>query len=150
MKYHTLVKAFCDLSPDELYQIMRLRIEVFVIEQQCFYQDADNKDQHCHHLMLFKDNELVAYARIVPAGLSFEEASIGRVITSAQVRGTGAGKVLMETAMQTCRQIFGNVPIRIGAQTYAKAFYAALGFEASGDEFMEDGIPHIEMVAHPL
>ncbi|SDD49700.1 GNAT family N-acetyltransferase [Pedobacter soli] len=150
MKYHTLVKAFCDLSPDELYQIMRLRIEVFVIEQQCFYQDADNKDQQCHHLMLFKDNELVAYARIVPAGLSFEEASIGRVITSAQVRGTGAGKVLMEAAMQTCRQIFGNVPIRIGAQTYAQAFYAALGFETSGDEFMEDGIPHIEMVAHPL
>jgi len=150
MKYQPLVKAFSDLSPDELYQIMRLRIEVFVIEQQCFYQDADNKDQHCHHLMLFKDNELVAYARIVPVGLSFEEASIGRVITSAQVRGTGAGKVLMEAAMQTCRQIFGNVPIRIGAQTYAKAFYAALGFEASGSEFMEDGIPHIEMVAKAL
>lgn len=150
MRYHTVVKAFPDLSPDELYQIMRLRIEVFVIEQQCFYQDADNKDQHCHHLMLLKDNELVAYARIVPAGLSFEEASIGRVITSAQVRGTGAGKVLMETAIKTSRALFGNVPIRIGAQTYAKAFYSALGFEASGSEFMEDGIPHIEMVAKPL
>jgi len=150
MKYHTVVKAFSDLSPDELYQIMRLRIEVFVIEQRCFYQDADNKDQHCHHLMLLEDKELVAYARIVPAGLSFEEASIGRVITSAQVRGTGAGKILMEAAIQTCRQLFGNVSIRIGAQTYAKAFYVALGFEASGSGFMEDGIPHIEMVAKPL
>jgi len=150
MKYDTLVKAFHELSPDELYQIMRLRIEVFVIEQQCFYQDADNKDQHCHHVMLLNNNELAAYARIVPAGLSFEEVAIGRVITSAKVRGTGAGKILMEKAIQTCRELFGNVPIRIGAQTYAKAFYAALGFEASGTEFMEDGIPHIEMVARPL
>ncbi|RZK21428.1 MAG: GNAT family N-acetyltransferase, partial [Pedobacter sp.] len=85
MEYTTIIKAFEKLSTEELYQIMKLRIEVFIIEQQCLYQDADDKDQKCHHLMLIKDETLVAYARLVPAGLSFPEVSIGRVITSAGV-----------------------------------------------------------------
>ncbi|MDQ1139171.1 GNAT family N-acetyltransferase [Pedobacter agri] len=146
MEYTSSIKSFTQLSPEELYQIMKLRIEVFIIEQECFYQDADDKDQHCHHLMLWNGENLVAYARLVPAGLSFTEVSIGRVITSAGVRGTGTGKILMKSAIAECKTLFGNVPIRIGAQTYAKAFYSGLGFEDTKIEFMEDGIPHLEML----
>ncbi|WP_316806730.1 GNAT family N-acetyltransferase [Pedobacter agri] len=146
MEYTSSIKSFAKLSPEELYQIMKLRIEVFIIEQQCFYQDADDKDQHCHHVMLLNGENLVAYARLVPAGLSFNEVSIGRVITSAEVRGTGAGKILMKLAIAECKRLFGDVPIRIGAQTYTKAFYSGLGFEDTEIEFIEDGIPHLEML----
>ncbi|AZI27437.1 GNAT family N-acetyltransferase [Pedobacter sp. G11] len=146
MEYTSSIKSFTQLSPEELYQIMKLRIEVFIIEQECFYQDADDKDQHCHHLMLWNGENLVAYARLVPAGLSFTEVSIGRVITNADVRGTGTGKILMKSAIAECKTLFGDVPIRIGAQTYAKAFYSGLGFEDTKIEFMEDGIPHLEML----
>lgn len=146
MKYIHRVKTFNTLTANELYHIMKLRIEVFIIEQQCFYQDADDKDQHCHHLMLLDGENLVAYARLVPAGLSFPEVSIGRVITSAEVRGTGAGKELMKLAIEECNKLFGHVPIRIGAQTYAKAFYSGIGFEETDIEFLEDGIPHLEMI----
>ncbi|MCX3266330.1 GNAT family N-acetyltransferase [Pedobacter agri] len=146
MEYTSSIKSFTQLSPEELYQIMKLRIEVFIIEQECFYQDADDKDQYCHHLMLWNEENLVAYARLVPAGLSFTEVSIGRVITNADVRGTGTGKILMKSAIAECKTLFGDVPIRIGAQTYAKAFYSGLGFEDTKIEFMEDGIPHLEML----
>lgn len=149
MEYQTVVKTFRDLSPDELYKILRLRNEVFVVEQQCSYQDADNKDQHCNHLMLLKNGILVAYARLVPAGLSFSEVSIGRVLTASEVRGTGAGKVLMQLAIEKCHELFGEVAIRIGAQTYAKDFYAALGFKETGITYLEDDIPHMEMVIDP-
>ena len=149
MEYQTVVKTFRDLSPDELYKILRLRNEVFVVEQQCSYQDADNKDQHCNHLMLLKNGILVAYARLVPAGLSFSEVSIGRVLTASEVRGTGAGKVLMQLAIEKCHELFGEVAIRIGAQTYAKDFYAALGFKETGITYLEDEIPHMEMVIDP-
>ena len=149
MEYQAVVKKFKDLTPDELYQILRLRNEVFVVEQKCSYQDTDNKDQHCDHLMLLKDGILVAYARLVPAGLSFSEVSIGRVVTSSKVRGTGAGKVLMKLAIEKCHELFGKVPIRIGAQTYAKDFYAALGFKETDIAYLEDDIPHMEMVIDP-
>lgn len=147
--YQITLKTFNNLSPNELYQIMRLRIEVFVIEQQCFYQDADNKDQHSHHLMIWKGETLAAYARILPAGLSFPEVSIGRVITSPEVRGSGAGKILMRLAIEKARALYGNVAIRIGAQSYAKVFYSSLGFVATDIEYIEDDIPHIEMVCYP-
>ena len=149
MSYQNIFKAFEALSVNELYQILRLRNEVFVVEQNCNYQDADDKDQHCHHLMMFKDEILVAYARLVPAGLSFDEVSIGRVITHSSVRGTGAGKLLMQAAIDKCREIYGGQAIRIGAQTYAKEFYSRLGFEETNIEFLEDGIPHLEMVFRP-
>ena len=149
MEYQTILKPFNELSPEELYRIMRLRNEVFIIEQNCIYQDADNKDQHCHHLMLLKDGKLAGYARIVPAGISFPEVSIGRVITSPEFRGIGAGKVLMNSAMEKSREIFGNVAIRIGAQSYAKAFYASLGFQETEITYIEDAIPHVEMVVAP-
>lgn len=140
------VKAFHELTLDELYEILKLRSEVFVVEQNCVFQDMDDKDQKCFHLMVFSGKELVAYSRLVPAGISYTENSIGRVITAPSVRGTGLGKKLMELAIQYCQQLLGSGPIRIGAQTYALGFYASLGFVAEGETYDEDGIEHIEMV----
>ncbi|MBO9573828.1 MAG: GNAT family N-acetyltransferase [Chitinophagaceae bacterium] len=146
MEYKQSLKHFKDLTPAELYAIIRLRNEVFVVEQNCVYQDADNKDIYCYHLMVYSDNILVAYARLVPPGLSYEEMSIGRVVTSNPVRGKGVGKLLMESAIAGCYKVYGKSDIRIGAQLYAKPFYAALGFKETGDIYDEDGIEHIEMI----
>ncbi len=149
MQYTHLIKHFKDLSPAELYAFLRLRNEVFVVEQNCSYQDADNKDLFCHHLMVFNGKELIGYARIVPPGVSFNEMSVGRVVTSATARGTGAGKLLMELAVSYCLNLFGPAAIRIGAQLYAKGFYEALGFVLTGDTYDEDGIEHVEMIRYP-
>jgi len=146
MNEHFLVKPFADLLPAELYAALQLRNEVFVVEQQCIFQDADNKDPHCHHLLMYQQDKLVAYARIVPPGLSYPEMSIGRVVTSAAVRGTGAGKKLMREAIAHCYRLYGNKPIRIGAQLYARAFYESLGFVQDSEVYDEDGIAHIEMI----
>ncbi|GAA3962147.1 GNAT family N-acetyltransferase [Mucilaginibacter dorajii] len=146
MEFSTVVKPFDELTPAQLYAILRLRNEVFVVEQNCVFQDADNKDPHCNHLMLFNEGELMAYARIVPAGVAYEEMSIGRVVTSPKARGTGAGRILMTKAIELCYEILGAGQIRIGAQCYIKNFYASLGFVETGDPYDEDGILHIEMV----
>jgi len=140
------VKSFQELSNAELYAILRLRSEVFVVEQNCPYQDLDNKDQKCFHLMLYDGDFLAAYCRLLPAGISYAEISIGRVISSPSYRGTGVGKIVMQLGIQYCEQLFGSAPIRIGAQVYAKGFYAALGFVEEGQEYLEDDIPHIEMM----
>jgi ElaA protein len=140
------VKAFQELTVNELYELLKLRSEVFVVEQNCVFQDMDDKDQKCHHVMLFSDGILVGYSRLVPAGISYREMAIGRVITGASVRGMGLGKVLMELSIEYCRKLLGPGDIRLGAQTYALGFYAALGFVAEGDTYDEDGIEHIEMV----
>ena len=146
MELNVVTKAFNQLSPAELYGIMRLRNEVFVVEQNCVFQDADNKDQSCHHLMLYQAGELVAYARLVPPGLAFLEMSIGRIITSPAVRGTGIGKKLMQHAITQTNALFGPGPIRIGAQLYATAFYELFNFVSAGPVYDEDGIDHVEMV----
>lgn len=140
------VKSFSELSNLELYELLRLRSEVFVVEQNCIFLDQDNKDQKCHHLMLWEGKEMVGYTRLVPAGLSYQEMAIGRVVTSPTARGKGYGRVLMEKSIEQCQSIFGAGPIRIGAQTYALGFYSSLGFVAVGDTYDEDGIEHIEMV----
>ncbi len=140
------IKAFKDLSVYELYNLLKLRSEVFVVEQNCVFLDQDDKDQKCHHLMLFSDDHLVAYSRLVPAGISYKEMAIGRVITASSARGIGLGRVIMELSIQYCRELFGAGPIRLGAQTYALGFYTSLGFVAEGEVYDEDGIEHIEMV----
>lgn len=141
------LKAFNQLTPFELYGILKLRSEVFVVEQNCVYLDIDNKDLQCHHLMLLNDNnELMAYARLVPPGLSFTEMSIGRVVTSPLSRGTGAGRKLMELAIEQCRNVFGDGTIKIGAQAYLLKFYGSLGFEQVSEIYDEDGIPHLDMI----
>ena len=140
--------AFNDLSLDMLYAIMRLRQEVFIVEQDCPYLDADGSDQASFHLMGFdEEDELVGYIRLLPQGLTYEKyPSIGRVVISSKIRGTGAGKVLMKEALQKARLQFGDAPIKISAQCYLIRFYENLGFKIIGEEYLEDNIPHIGMV----
>ena len=140
------LKKFDDLGVQELYAILRLRSEVFVVEQNCVFQDMDNKDQSSYHLMGWENNVLVAYTRIVPPGVAYEFCSIGRVITSRAARGGGVGKLLMEKSIQEANHLFGKVPIKIGAQLYLKEFYTLFGFKQSSDTYDEDGIDHIEMI----
>lgn len=141
-----LLRTFDELTNTELYELLKLRSEVFVVEQQCIFLDMDNKDQHSHHLLGCIGQELAAYVRILPPGLSYAEPSIGRVVSSPRHRRTGAGRILMQRAIEVTIQLYGNQPIRIGAQLYLKNFYSSLGFEAQGDIYLEDGIEHIEMV----
>ncbi|NVK50823.1 MAG: GNAT family N-acetyltransferase [Cyclobacteriaceae bacterium] len=146
MNHKHKVKAFKELTLDELYDLLRLRSEVFVVEQNCVFLDQDNKDQKCHHLLLYQEEELVGYCRIVPAGLSYKEVAIGRVVSAPSVRGKGFGRKVMELGIQACQELYGPCAIRLGAQTYALGFYESLGFQAEGEVYDEDGIEHIEMV----
>jgi ElaA protein len=138
-------KYFDQLNPGELYSILQLRNEVFVVEQKCVFQDADNKDQSAWHVMGWSANTLVACSRILPAGTAFTEASIGRVVSSPSVRGLGVGKELMRQSLARLHELLGNVPIRMGSQLYLKKFYESFGFVQDGDVYLEDGIEHIEM-----
>ena len=139
-------KKFEDLKPRELYSIMHLRNQVFVVEQKCIYQDADNKDIYCHHLMARKNNTLIAYARILPAGIAFMEVSIGRIVTSPSQRRTGIGRILLQKSIEQTYLLYGKVPIRIGAQLYLKKFYESFNFQPTGPHYLEDDIEHIEMI----
>jgi ElaA protein len=130
-----------------LYRLLQLRTEVFVMEQNCPFQDMDGADQACFHLLgESPDGTLLAYARLVPAGLKFREASIGRVVSAAAARGTGIGHVLMREAVQALHGLWGVQPIRIGAQAHLQGFYRQHGFEPDGPLYIEDGIDHIEMI----
>lgn len=146
MNLKHILKTFHELSVNELYDLLRLRSEVFVVEQNCVFLDLDDKDQKCFHFLLYQENELVAYTRIVPAGISYEEVAIGRVVSSPAFRGKGLGRKVMELTLEACYQLFGSCDIRLGAQTYALGFYESLGFKSDGEIYDEDGIEHIEMV----
>jgi ElaA protein len=140
------LKLFSELSTAELYAILRLRGEVFIVEQNCPYLDADGKDLDSHHLMGYVGDDLAAYSRLVFAGISYEEVSIGRVITSAKYRGKDFGKLLMQQSISEMERLYGRVPIRIGAQAYLKKFYEGFGFIDMNEPYMEDGIPHLIML----
>ena len=146
MQIKWILKAFEELSVYELYSILQLRNEVFVVEQNCVYQDADNKDQKSLHVCGWNGNNLAAYARIIPQGISYPEASIGRVLTAPAYRRTGAGRELMKTSIRFTLETFNCTEIKIGAQVYLTNFYQSLGFKPSSSEYLEDGIPHIEMI----
>jgi ElaA protein len=141
-----ILKDFDTLTPHELYAILRLRTEVFVVEQACIFQDIDNKDQLSYHLMGLENNTLVAYTRLIPPHLSYEEPSIGRVVIAASARGGGVGKLLMKKSIAEIARLYGKTPIRLGAQLYLKKFYESFGFIQSSDIYDEDGIDHIEMI----
>ena len=141
-----ILKKFDELTPYELYSIMQLRNEVFVVEQNCVYQDADNKDPASYHFMGWHNDKLLAYTRILPPGIAYPQPSIGRVVTSPAARGGGIGKQLMEQSMMQIKNLFGTVPVKIGAQLYLQKFYTQLGFQQTSDTYMEDGIEHIEMI----
>jgi ElaA protein len=143
-------KHFDKLTAAELHAVLALRCSVFIMEQNCPYLDPDHKDLHSYHVMGWAGNELVAVARIVEPGISYDEVSIGRVATSSSVRGTGAGKMLMTKTMEFIRNIFGNVPIRISAQSYLQKYYESYGFVRSEKaEYLEDDIPHLDMIYLP-
>jgi len=146
MELNWILKEFAELSTTELYAILQLRNEVFVVEQNCPYQDADNKDRQSFHCMGWDGDVLAAYTRIIPAGISYTEASIGRVVTSPGYRGLGAGKQLMELSISKTFDLFKTATIKIGAQVYLKKFYEGLGFVQCSEEYLEDNIPHIEML----
>ncbi len=136
-------KSFKELTVDELYELLRVRSEVFVVEQNCAYQDMDGDDQESIHLWLTSEDKTVAVARVCPAGTHMQEISIGRVVTTE--RGKGYGKQSMFHAIDAAIEYFGAKRIDIEAQEYAKGFYESVGFEQSSDTFMLDGIPHIKM-----
>lgn len=146
MEIQWSLKKFSELTTDELYALLRLRSEVFVVEQNCVFLDMDNKDQDCYHLLGWKNNELVATTRIVPPGVIYDIPSIGRVVTSTLIRGTGIGRLLMEKSIEETYLLYKKVPIKIGAQLYLLKFYTSLGFKKTSDIYLEDGIEHIEML----
>lgn len=138
---------FDKLTPREVHDLYQARIEVFVIEQDCPFQDVDGADPLCWHLLGFAPGgELDAYCRLVPQGVKFAEPSIGRVLTSSRVRGTGAGRVLMREALERAEGLWPGRPIRIGAQHRLERFYEEFGFACVSELYVEDGIPHIEML----
>jgi ElaA protein len=136
-------KRFQDLTVNELYELLRVRSEVFVVEQDCVYQDLDGDDQASIHLWLTVGDKVVAVCRVCPAGTHMEEVSIGRVITTE--RGKGYGKQIMLEGIRAAREYFGATRIDLEAQEYARGFYEQVGFRQSSDPFILDGIPHIKM-----
>lgn len=139
-------KHFSELTNEEIYKILQLRAEVFIVEQNCVYQDCDGKDFVSYHLCAWSDGKLIAYTRLLPMGVSYSGfASIGRVITAFTVRGQNIGKVLMKKSIEEVYRLFGDVPIKISAQIYLKQFYGSFSFIPKGDIYLEDGIDHIAM-----
>ncbi|MFB6455447.1 GNAT family N-acetyltransferase [Chitinophaga sp. Hz27] len=141
------IKKFDELNTTELYAILHLRSEIFVVEQNCPYQDMDYSDQKALHLMGYDEQgRLAAYTRLFDKGIKFTEASIGRVITASFARGKGTGRALMEESIRQVYEHFGMQPIRIGAQQYLEKFYGSLGFKTVSEMYLEDNIPHVEML----
>lgn len=139
-------QSFSELSNFELYEILQLRNEVFVVEQNCPYQDCDGKDLKAFHLSAWQNEILVAYTRLLPVNISYENAaSIGRVLTSSSFRKQNIGRELMTKSIEKIYELFGEVPILIGAQLYLKRFYESFFFSQSGEMYLEDGIEHITM-----
>jgi ElaA protein len=144
-----ILKPFAELTAKELYDILQLRNEVFIVEQNCPYQDCDNKDLYAWHLMGVLEGKLLAYSRLLDAGISYSESSIGRIVTSPSIRKTGMGKKLMHESIEQIQNLFHTETIRIGAQLYLQKFYRSFGFIQDGSTYLEDNIPHIHMLRKP-
>lgn len=141
---------FRDLSAQSIYKILQARQIVFVVEQNCVYLDADSVDTQCHHLIVWSEysaqSVIAAYLRIVPPGIKYEEPSLGRIITTPEFRGKGLGKKIVQNGITTLLSFYPSSPIRIAAQHYLENFYQAFGFQAVSPVYLEDNIPHIDMV----
>jgi ElaA protein len=140
------VKTFGELNTTELYDLLLLRSEIFVVEQNCAYQDLDGKDQKALHVIGTKNNKIVAYTRIFKAGDYLEQACIGRVVVKDGERKHGYGLDIMKATIKAIEEQLGETTIALSAQTYLKRFYNSLGFQETGKEYLEDGIPHVMMV----
>lgn len=139
-------KAFSELTTVELYDIFRLRVDVFVVEQECPYPEIDGFDMTATHLYCKENGQYLAYARLIPAGEKYEEASIGRVLVPESVRGNGAGRELVAKSIEYITEEWGEERIKIQAQSYLKDFYGSFGFKPISGEYDEDGIPHFDML----
>ena len=144
------VIPFKSLNVESLYEIIQLRQEIFIVEQDCPYIDADGVDLKCIHISGYHNKKLIAYSRIMPPDINYKEASIGRIITKKEFRGHGIGYQLVSISIDEIYKNYGNHPIRLSGQTYARAFYEKLGFIGEGEEYLEDGIPHISLVKQSL
>ena len=140
------IKSYQELTVDELYAILQLRSAVFVVEQDCAYQDIDGEDTKALHVLGYKEEILIAYTRVFPPGAYFKQASIGRVVVLEKERANTYGYDLMNTSIQAVKENYNTATIKISAQTYLKRFYNNLGFKEIGKEYLEDGIPHIGMI----
>ena len=139
-------KTFDELTNHELYELIQLRNEVFVVEQNCVYQDADGKDPLSNHLLGYTNDLLAAYVRIVPPGTSYKDyCSIGRVVVSPNHRRKDYGKAVMQKSIEICKKEYSE-DIKISAQCYLEKFYTALGFEVVSEQYLEDDIPHYAMI----
>ncbi|HEY5406997.1 MAG TPA: GNAT family N-acetyltransferase [Ginsengibacter sp.] len=140
-------KAFNELTAEDLYKIIQLRIEVFAVEQNVVYQDCDNKDFNSYHFTGIRNDNLLAYSRIIPPRIAYPNAgSIGRVVTSPLARGQSLGKQLFEKSLEQLYTLFGNIPVIISAQVYLVKFYENFSFTSKGSIYIEDSIPHITMI----
>ena len=137
---------FIELGAREVHDILQARTAVFVVEQNCVFQDMDGADPESWHLFTRRQGAIAAYCRLVPAGVKFAEPSIGRVLTTASARGTGLGRALMREAIGRCAALWPGAAIRIGAQLHLERFYGEFGFARASAPYEEDGIPHIEML----
>jgi ElaA protein len=144
------VKHYPDLTTNEFHDIIALRLKAFVVEQNCSYLDLDGKDKKCYHLIC-RDGfgKVVATARILPPGIAYNEVSIGRVVLDQEMRGKGIGHQLMEQSMKFINEEFGVVPVRISAQKHLENYYKSHHFISTGKEYLEDEIPHVEMLNTP-
>jgi len=143
---HIITKSFSELTTNELYEILQLRSEVFVVEQDCVYQDIDFKDQKALHIIGLKNNKIIAYTRIFKPNDYFQEASIGRVVVAKNERKFGYGHIIMKYSIEAVKSFFNESIIKISAQKYLKEFYQSHEFIQVGKEYLEDGIPHIGMI----
>lgn len=140
------IKKFADIKSPELYKILQLRAAVFVVEQDCAYQDLDGKDQKALHVIGTHNNEVVAYTRIFTPGDYMDDACIGRVVVKANQRQHGYGKEIVKASIKAIEDFYQVTRVQLSAQTYLKQFYNSLGFQEIGEEYLEDGIPHINMI----
>lgn len=148
-RVHWQWAVFENLSGHDVYELMSLRQRVFVVEQDCVYQDADGRDSAAWHLLGWSapdSGKLVAYARVFEAGARYDEMSIGRIVSAPEVRGTGVGRATVDEAMRKCGELWPHQPIRIAAQRRLEKFYETFGFTVTGEAYMEDGIEHIDML----
>lgn len=146
MKYQWQTTSFTGLNQQQLYAALRLRQQVFVVEQSCIYLDLDGLDQHAFHVLCWRDTELLAYQRCLAPGSSYRDSALGRIVVAPQARGAQLGRELVQRGISHNLEKWPQSDIRINAQAYLRDFYTTLGFDSLGDEYDEDGIPHLQML----
>lgn len=140
------VKSFEQLSPQELYSLMKLRVDIFVVEQECAYEELDNFDQVATHILGYSQNELVAYARVLPPDTVYTQCSIGRVAVKKEARNTGFGRMLFQSALEEAQRLHKGEEIKIQAQIYLEEFYSSFGFQTISEPYTDWGIWHVDMI----